>query len=300
MKYVDFPNSLELIASKITPNKSRVINVANQKGGVGKSTIVRLLPTILSMLGFKCLVIDLDMQANATKSFFVTRNYLHEDELTIFEKTLMKGIAEGSIKGLAIDITENLHFIPSAMDLESFPTFLSKKFGLVDIGDSNYYQVKELQYGYFQTLIEEVKSDYDFVFFDTPPSASDFTKASSYVSDYVLIAFQTQSDSLDGAVDYLGTTLTNLNNNMNTHFQVLGVLPNQYNNKKIDTTTINDAKNIFGEDNVFSNILPNITEIQNIPRDGLINDSYWNARMYKMVAPVVEEFLTRIYLAEEE
>ncbi|RHH67533.1 MULTISPECIES: ParA family protein [Vagococcus] len=299
MNYIDFPEELTKLASQLKKS-SRVINVANQKGGVGKSTIVRVLPTMLSMLGFKCLVIDLDMQANATKSFFITRNNLHEDEITIFEKTLMKGIAEGSLDKLIIDITDNLHFIPSAMDLESFPTFLSKRFGLVDESDSDYYKVKEKQYSYFQSLIDQVKNNYDFVFFDTPPSASDFTKASSYVSDYVLIAFQTQSDSLDGAVDYLSNTLTKLNQNMNTHFEVLGVLPNQFSNKKIDMTTINDAIEIFGEANVFQNILPNITEIQNIPRDGLINDTYWNSRMYKMLIPVVQEFLTRIYIAEEE
>ncbi len=145
MNYIDFPEELTKLASQLKKS-SRVINVANQKGGVGKSTIVRVLPTMLSMLGFKCLVIDLDMQANATKSFFITRNNLHEDEITIFEKTLMKGIAEGSLDKLIIDITDNLHFIPSAMDLESFPTFLSKRFGLVDESDSDYYKVKEKQY----------------------------------------------------------------------------------------------------------------------------------------------------------
>ena len=59
-------------------------------------------------------------------------------------------------------------------------------------------------------LLEPVKPDYDFVLIDTPPTMSDFTRNAAYASDYIIMAFQTQSDSLDGVEDYISEEVTPL------------------------------------------------------------------------------------------
>lgn len=282
--------------------KPRVINIGNEKGGVGKTAIIRLLPTELASQGYKCLVIDQDTQGNASKSLFITRELFHpNEEFIVFNKTLMKGIADGSLKDLIINVMPNLDFIPSAIDLASFPNFLSKRFGLVDIDDPNYYEVTEQKYLYFKSLIDDIKEDYDFIFFDTPPTKSDFTESASYASDYILIAFQTQSDSLDGAVSYLQNTLIPLSENMNTNFEILGILPNQMTRGSIDSIVLQDAKEIFGNDNVFENIIPFSKAIQNIPRNGISKEGYWNSKLFdSAIKPIANEFLERINIIEGE
>lgn len=291
----------EIFASipNVLSKKCRIINVGNQKGGVGKSSIVRLLPATLAFAGYKVLIIDLDPQANTTKSIFVTRALYQEDDVIIFKKTLMGGIADGDIESLIIDVLPNLDFIPSSSDLESFPTFLSKKFGLVDKVDPNFYQVKDLAYDYFNNLIEPLKKKYDFIFFDTPPTVSDYSRAACYVSDYILIAFQTQSDSLDGAKEFYEDTLVPLVENTRADFEVVGILPNQMTKGSIDMSSLNDAYEIFGEENVFNQILPFIRAIQNIPRHGITYQGYWNEKMYvNTIIPLAKEFIERINLIE--
>lgn len=282
--------------------KPRIINIGNEKGGVGKTSIIRLLPTELASQGFKCLIIDMDPQSNTTKSLFVTRELFHpNEEFIVFDKTLMKGISDGNLKELIINVMPNLDFIPSAIDLSSFSKFLSKSFGLVDIGDSNYYEVTEKQYSYFKKLVDDIKEGYDFIFFDTPPTMSDITQAVSYTSDYILIAFQTQSDSLDGAVSFLNQTLLPLSENMNTNFEIIGILPNQMTKGNIDSTVLDDAKLIFGNDNVFENLIPFSKAIQNIPRKGITKEGYWNSKLFSStIEPIANEFIERINIIEGE
>lgn len=279
----------------------RVINIGNEKGGVGKTSLTRLLPAALANLfGFKSLIVDMDPQANTTKSLYVTRNIYHEDEVTVFENTLMNGIAKGDLSDLILNVMPNVDFIPSAYDLKSFPTFLSKKFGLVDESDPDYFQVKEQQYAYFKQLIDDIKSDYDFVFFDTPPTSSDITEAVSYSSDYILIAFQTQSDSLDGARNFLEQTLIPLSENFSTQFEIIGILPNQMTKGSIESATLNDAHELFGSENVFENIVPFTKAIQNIPRNGVTIQGYWNSKMFnESINPIAEELINRIIIVEE-
>ncbi|MGM0334010.1 hypothetical protein IGJ04_002960 [Enterococcus sp. AZ050] len=80
------------------------ITVANSKGGVGKTTIIRYLSYVLSRLGFKVLVVDADPQANTTKTMLLTKNYYSEDEIFIVEKTMMAGIVEKDLSKLVIPI----------------------------------------------------------------------------------------------------------------------------------------------------------------------------------------------------
>ncbi|EGP5709226.1 ParA family protein [Enterococcus faecium] len=279
----------------------RKITVGNEKGGVGKTSIIRLIPFILSEMGFKCLIIDKDTQSNTTKSLYVTRSLYHEEEVTIFNKTLMRGIADGDLTDLIINVKENLDFIPSSLDFASFPTFLSKKFGLVDKTDKDYIPVTKAKYNYFKSLVDNVAKDYDFVFFDTPPTMSDYTQAAAFASDYILIAFQTQSDSLDGAKSYVQNTLKPLVEDLEAEIEVMGILPNQVTkNGSIDNKVIDDAKELFGEENIFENIIPYSKAIQNIPRNGITREGYWNEKMFTNVfEPITDEFLRRISALEE-
>lgn len=274
--------------------KGITITVGNEKGGVGKTTIIRQMSYELARRGHKILCIDMDTQASLSKTMFLTRGMYHESEYS-YNKSLMMAVNEGDLSGMIINAMPNIDFIPSSQDFMNFPYVLSDKFGLTDQSKPNYIEIKRKQLDYFKSLVDKIKGDYDFVFIDTPPTASDFTYASAYSSDYVLIAFQTQSDSLDGVVNYIEKTLTFLVEGLNANLEIVGILPNQvYSKGKMDTQAIEDAKAIYGEEYIFKNIIPFQKAINNIPRTGLYFESYWESKIIENFEPIVDEFLEKL------
>lgn len=282
--------------------RSRIITIGNEKGGVGKSTCVRVIPFYLALNNYRCLVIDMDPQGNTTDSLFVTRMKRKKDEVTVFDKTLMKGIQEGDISNMAIEVMENLDFIPSSKDLKSFIPFLANEFGIALPGTESYVPNKQKQLNYFKGLVDAIKDDYDFIFFDTPPTASDFIDTTAFASDYIVMACQTQTDSLKGARNFLNDTLVPLVETFGADFEVAGVLLNQVDKRgAVDNDTIAAAIELFGEENIFMNIITFSKAVQHIPKKGITDRGKRNAALiYGIIGPVVEEFLERLVLIEED
>ncbi|EGO8682006.1 AAA family ATPase [Enterococcus faecalis] len=277
------------------------ITVANSKGGVGKTTIIRYLSYVLSRLGFKVLVVDADPQANTTKTMLLTKNYYSEDEIFIVEKTMMAGIVEKDLSKLVIPIIENLYCIPSHIDFKNFPKYLTRLYGdSIEGLDDNYKEIESKRISVLRDLIKPIKADYDFVLIDTPPTMSDFTRNAAYASDYMIMAFQTQPDSLDGVTDYINEELTPLMEDFDLETEIVGILPNHLSKGSIDTTVVNDAIELFGEENFFNNIIPFTKRVQTTPRTGLNTDTYWDEKAYKEVfEPLALNFLERILMFEK-
>ncbi|EOG94647.1 hypothetical protein SQ3_00305 [Enterococcus faecalis EnGen0212] len=277
------------------------ITVANSKGGVGKTTIIRYLSYVLSRLGFKVLVVDADPQANTTKTMLLTKNYYSEDEIFIVEKTMMAGIVEKDLSKLVIPIIENLYCIPSHIDFKNFPKYLTRLYGdSIEGLDDNYKEIESKRISVLRDLIKPIKADYDFVLIDTPPTMSDFTRNAAYASDYMIMAFQTQPDSLDGVTDYINEELTPLMKDFDLETEIVGILPNHLSKGSIDTTVVNDAIELFGEENFFNNIIPFTKRVQTTPRTGLNTDTYWDEKAYNEVfEPLALNFLERILMFEK-
>jgi chromosome partitioning protein len=277
------------------------ITVANSKGGVGKTTIIRYLSYVLSRLGFKVLVVDADPQANTTKTMLLTKNYYSEDEIFIVEKTMMAGIVEKDLSNLLIPIIENLYCIPSHIDFKNFPKYLTRLYGdSIEGLDDNYKEIEIKRISVLRDLIKPIKADYDFVLIDTPPTMSDFTRNAAYASDYMIMAFQTQPDSLDGVTDYINEELTPLMEDFDLETEIVGILPNHLSKGSIDTTVVNDAIELFGEENFFNNIIPFTKRVQTTPRTGLNTDTYWDEKAYNEVfEPLALNFLERILMFEK-
>ncbi|WP_329800335.1 ParA family protein [Enterococcus faecalis] len=277
------------------------ITVANSKGGVGKTTIIRYLSYVLSRLRFKVLVVDADPQANTTKTMLLTKNYYSEDEIFIVEKTMMAGIVEKDLSKLVIPIIENLYCIPSHIDFKNFPKYLTRLYGdSIEGLDDNYKEIESKRISVLRDLIKPIKADYDFVLIDTPPTMSDFTRNAAYASDYMIMAFQTQPDSLDGVTDYINEELTPLMEDFDLETEIVGILPNHLSKGSIDTTVVNDAIELFGEENFFNNIIPFTKRVQTTPRTGLNTDTYWDEKAYNEVfEPLALNFLERILMFEK-
>ncbi|MBC1746929.1 ParA family protein [Listeria seeligeri] len=284
-----------------TLKRPLTITVANNKGGVGKTSITRYLSFSLATRGYKVCVIDEDPQANTTKSLIITKDLYTEDDDFVLDKTMMAGVRDQNISDIRVNVMKNLDVVPSHIDFKKFPTFLNKKFGVAEPGDTNYHEIEKNKLTFWKGLIEPFKKDYDFILIDTPPTASEWTRTASFASDYIIVAFQTQSDSLDGAVQYIRDELTELVNDFGAKTDVLGILPNQVSSKgSIDSQVVQDAKEIFGEQNLFKNIIPFTKRIQSAPRNGLRKDGYWDKQLFtNVIDPLTNDFLSRISVMED-
>nr|WP_242690850.1 AAA family ATPase [Enterococcus hirae] len=284
-------------------NRPLTITVANSKGGVGKTTIIRYLSYVLANMGFKVLVVDADPQANTTKTMLLTKNYHSKDnEIFIIDKTMLAGIVERNLEQLVVPIIENLYCIPSHIDFKNFPKYLTKLYGDAIEGiDDNYFEIEKNRISVLKDLLQPIKKDYDFILIDTPPTMSDFTRNAAYASDYIIMAFQTQSDSLDGVADYITEEVTPLVEKFDCKTEIVGILPNQLSKGSIDQTVVKDAIEQFGEQNLFDNILPFVKRVQSTPRTGLNTDTYWDNLAYEEIfVPLAKDFIHRIKLFEGE
>ncbi|HAZ9506025.1 TPA: AAA family ATPase [Enterococcus faecium] len=282
-------------------NRPLTITVANSKGGVGKTTIIRYLSYVLANLGFKVLVVDADPQANTTKTMLLTKNYhSKDDEIFIIDKTMLAGIVEKDLGQLVVPIIENLYCIPSHIDFKNFPKYLTKLYGDAIEGiDDNYFEIERNRISVLKDLLQPIKKDYDFILIDTPPTMSDFTRNAAFASDYIIMAFQTQSDSLDGVADYITEEVTPLVEKFGCKTEIVGILPNQLSKGSIDQTVVTDAIEQFGEQNLFDHILPFVKRVQSTPRTGLNKDTYWDNLAYEEVfVPLAKDFIHRIKLFE--
>lgn len=161
-----------------------IIDLHNVKGGVGKSTCCHALASRAASYGAKVLMIDLDQQANLTASFGI---YASPNSYPT-----LKDIHEGSFNGTpitaqdaVIELDEHLHLIPSNLALAN----LDAKISLDNTFNINTF---------FDDLIGELKPNYDFIFFDSPPALSRLTSSVHLFSDIVLMPVEPDKFSIDG------------------------------------------------------------------------------------------------------
>lgn len=266
-----------------------IITFGNFKGGTGKTTNSAMIAYTLSNLGYKTLLIDLDPQANATALYLRTKQKL-TDNIVTFDKTLMSAIADGDLPGIIIDIKENLYLLPSFADFTSYPLFLEKKFPNDQLS----------RVTYFDSLLSEIKDNYDFILIDVPPTLSSYTDSALFASDYTIIVLQTQERSLVGAEAYI-VYLQELIDNYHADFDILGVLPVLLkNNSRVDESTLEVAKNKFGKDNMFKTLVKNMERLKRYDIIGITDpklikkSDIHDKRVMELYQKVTKEMLNRL------
>lgn len=274
---------------KTNRKQAITLTVGNFKGGVGKTTNSILIAYTLAQKGIKTLVIDLDPQANATKTLTLTKLNQDEDGILTFEKTLMRGIADNKIDDLPIKIIDNLFLMPSTIDFEEFAKFL--------------YQNTDNQTDedfYFSKLLDPIKESFDIIIIDVPPMSKEITRNAVTSSDYVLISLQTQEHSLTGAENYI-EELNKLNEKYDLNLTVVGLLPVLLKNTgTVDEYIIENAKEIFGESNIFSTIVPQMERIKRFDINGITNHDRHDLKVLQKYNEVTDELITRLNFYEKE
>ncbi|MDT3393331.1 MAG: ParA family protein [Bacillota bacterium] len=265
-------------------DEALTIVIGNQKGGVGKTTNTYLIAYTLAKMGIHTLVADLDPQANATKTLMLTKSQ-QEDTVYSIKKTLMVGVQEKDLTDLPVKIMDNLDLIPSYIDFQDFTKYLYQN-------TNNEYEETHL----LEPLFNPLKKKYDVILLDVPPFSIEITRNAVIFSDFALISLQTHDDSLSGAEEYVNT-FSKLQQEYQLDIEVIGILPMLHDARNgVDQTIIQSAKDEFGEENVFTNIVTQMARIKRFPINGITDKDRFDKRVLDKYQQVTDELLSRIGL----
>ncbi len=232
------PRGTDRDGSSTTGAFTRIIAVANQKGGVGKTDLTVNLSCQLASLGKRVLLIDLDPQANAT-------DYLVSPETHVSKTTadllLEDDVSLGDV--LIRDCRENLDVAPAGGDLSACQIRLANDINMQ-------FKLKK--------KLKELREDkeYDFVVMDTPPSLGILTVNALTAANQVLIPVQTQYFAMEGVVQPL-ETVRKIREDINPGLEVLGAVLTLYDRRTLIAKEVEaKVRGGFTDGTVFATVIP--------------------------------------------
>ena len=224
----------------------KIISVANQKGGVGKTTTAVNLSASLAKKNKRVLLIDTDPQGNATSGVGV-------------DKSVQYSVYDVLVEGIEIENTiqktemKNLEVCPSNINLAG------AEVQLVSVKDRE-YRLKE--------KIDKIKEEYDYIIIDCPPSLGIVTLNAFTASDSVLIPIQCEYYALEG-LGQLINTINLVKKRMNKSLSIEGALLTMYDARtNLSNQVVKEVKNYFG-DKVYKVVIPRNVKLSEAPSYGM-------------------------------
>lgn len=252
---------------------ARIIAIANQKGGVAKTTTAVNLSSSLVERGQKVLLVDLDPQGNATSGCGIHKHRLSRCIYDVI-------INEENIKNVIVDTElKNLKVAPARIELAGAE---------IELVSQMYRE------GKLEVALREVKDDYDFIIIDCPPSLGLLTLNALCAATDVLIPIQCEYYALEG-LSLLVNTLEKVNKSINRDLKIIGVLLTMFDARtNLSIQVVDEVKSYF-RDKVFRTIIPRNVRLSEAPSHGqpiiLYDSKSRGAEVYRDLA---EEVLERV------
>ncbi|MDR1289335.1 MAG: ParA family protein [Holosporales bacterium] len=249
-----------------------IVSVANQKGGVGKTTTAVNLATALAAIGKRVLLVDLDPQSNATTGLGVYSGTMNTSyDLFVRGITLSESMVCTKIPGLSL--------IPASIDL------VGAEIELVQTNDREKI---------LRNSIDPYISMFDYIIIDSPPSMGILTLNALVAADGVLIPLQCEYYALEG-LSYLLGSIARIKSTSNPTLQVFGVVLTMFDKRSaLCLSVVNDARRHL-QKIVFDSVIPRNVKIAEAPSHGkpvLLHD-------VKSIGSMAYMTLAREFLAKE-
>ncbi len=259
----------------IPPDLPRILAIANQKGGVGKTTTSVNLGASLAEMGFRVLVVDLDPQGNATTGLGVNAR---EVEGSIYDVIMSDAAVEDCIEPTSL---KNLFVVPATIDLAGAEIELVPAFS------------RELK---LRRALHEIRDDYDYILIDCPPSLGLLTVNGLAAADDVLVPIQCEYYALEG-LSQLIRNVSLVRTNLNPTLDVRGIVLTMYDARtKLADQVEQEVRRHFGR-TVYLTVIPRTVRLSEAPSFGqpiiLFDPTSRGAVAYRELAKEVSNGATR-------
>lgn len=223
---------------------AQIIALANQKGGVGKTTTSVNLGAALAQAGQRVLLVDIDAQGNATSGSGIDKSELERDSYDV--------IVDGAPLHEVIVPTDNYDLVPATIQLSGAEIELADK--------------KEREYR-LKSALATVADDYDFILIDNPPALGLLTVNAFTAADAILIPVQTEFYALEGLGQLLNT-IELVRQQFNPDLDIAGILLTMYDGRtNLAKQVAEEVRNYFG-DKVYETVIPRTVRLSEAPSYG--------------------------------